>query len=560
MPNFFTKSLLVTTLISTAVVTQTQLHADKPELFNYLPQNTLFISHTTNAKKEIDMYKKSQLYKELSEINYLKIIEQMQKAEGGTPIDTGQFKKILNEKNTKLLMALLDSAVSFAILRPEQQTANSEVTSDDLFLNILSNSILQIEPEDEDTVNELIKIFATQADKDYIRSKSDGYVINQFKIEDEQSFYILEKSGVFTLTMNSKQTIKLLSDELDKNMNNLSETAPLFEESHDSIAYANIREFQKVLATLDHSPELKMAFDSLNYFNEYLIWNDINLDDLSQSSTFTTKLGDNIPSYIKSLVKSSDKQSKTSGFFNKDTALFYNFTGLKLNEIAEYFAQQNGLTMQDLTSTDPKLGLIYNKLVLGLGQDYALNISDVKAGMIPIPLATLAIEVKSEKIIKELITDQLSEVVNNGGITKLTKTEKGTEITTLVTSLPGFIPAYMFYKGYLFISSDVTELIKILNTTDKDSLQNDENFQKVTKSDKVCYQTNYINGERLFGITANTLTGLLPLFAQTPSDQLLYTKFIIPILKSLKNLEAIGVTSEATSTKELTQKNRIYIK
>ena len=562
MANILTKGLMTTALISSTLMAYTNHAAEKPELFNHLPQDTLLVLHADNVQKEVEFYSKSQLYKELSEIEYIKIFEQLQKSGAGVKIDAKAYNEILSPKNIDLLMSLLDSSVSFALMKPDLEKIDISTSdlSEIIIKQLVKDSILQLKPTNTNAVNDLIKEIAALDQKIYSQTESNGYIVNRFKMDDEFSFYILEKSGVFTLTMNLEGTINLLSAPLNQNMNNLASVAPLYSSAHDSIGYINMNELYKMATDLDDSGEIKRTLGSISFIDSYLAYSDVNLKEQSETETYITTLKKEIPNYIKTLVKNNGIKSKMSRFFPSDTALFYNFTGLTLSDIVSYIAKQNGIPMKDLLDSSPEVGTVYNKLNLALGQDYAVNVSGVKSGMIPIPLVTIAVQVKSEKIIKDMIEEELNGLLKEQTITKLTKIENGTEITTLVSPVPGLTPAYMFHKGYLFISTDPTELIKIINVTPSNNLQGSTDFRKVTANKKALYQTTYINGEKLFGTLESVLSGLTPLIAKTPSDQIVYTKLIIPILKALKNIKTIGSISEATSEQEMKSVNKVYIK
>ena len=558
MTNRLTKGLMTTALISTTLLSNSKLHAAKPALFNNLPQDTLLIAHSENLNKSLEMYEKTQLWKELSAIDYYKVLKQSKIFTA----DEAEIKAVFSKENIDKLTAILDSSLSFAVLKPNLEGLNTadEDFADKLMMKVAAGSILQLKPAKAGAINDLIKQVSPLLKDNYSRTESSGYVVNQFKIDKENSAYILEKAGVFTFTKDPKKTISLLKKGLNKNMNNLESAAPIYANSHDSIAYVNVREAYDMIKGLQGSTEISTLLKSINYFTDYLVFGDTDVKGQSERSTLITKFNKNIPSYIKTLVKNNKSTSKTSSFFNKDTALYYNFNGLNFNEIVDYALAQNDVSLKDLIEADPEMDRIYNKLTLGLGNEYSLNISGVKAGMIPMPLATMAIEVKSEKVIKEIIADELSEPLKSGSTIKLTKMVKGTEITTLTSPMPGLMPGYMFYKGYLFISTDQSELVKVLNTTDSSSLQASADFKKATASEKALYQTSYINGEKLFGNIEQVVTGLTPLIAQTPSEQVLYTHLVIPFIKALKNLKILASTAQATSEMEFKTTNKVYVK
>jgi hypothetical protein len=565
------KSTLATLIITGAIVvgvislSSTNVTAKtintKPELFNHLPQDTLFIAHSSQANKGLDLYKNTQLYKELSQIDYKQIIHQLQPGQIAT-FDQAELDKIFSKKNRELVFNLLNSSISLAILKPDYESIKETEFNDstELLSTLLENSILQIHPQKAEYVQALVERLKELDKDDYSKSEEMGYTINNFKIDKDYTFTILEKSGIFTLTLNEKKTIKLLTSPLDKNMNNLSEVDPVYAEAHDSVAYLNLDEINKMVLNLETSEEMAYLLEVINYNKEFLTWSDLNVQEQSENSILIKTFdSEKTPTYFKSLL-ANKKSSKTLQLFPNKTALFYSFTGLPFNEITDYFAKQNGVKISELLKADPKLGVIYNQLTLALGNDYAFHLSGVKPGMIPLPLATIALEVKSEKILKTLITTQLEQTIKNGVITKLTKTLNGTEITTFVTPLPGLTPAYMFYNGYFMLSTDPTELIAILNLKPGESLGDSASFKKVILNKNAACQITYLNGEKLFGDLENVLKGLMPLLAQKPADKVLFSKLIIPVVSALRNIENGGSVTEAISETESRETTKFFVK
>ena len=557
MSNLITKGLLISTFVATALSADVK----RPNFFNHLPQDTLFVAQSNNLSKGLDLYKDTQLVKELSEIKFQKILEQL--ATSDQKIDKAAIKELFNKENTDLFLSLLDSSFALAVLKPN--LTNLDYTDvdfqDKLAATVLSSTILQWKPKDKNTVNTLIKKFKPLLKKNYSQKKLKGYVVNQFKIDKVSSYYILEKSGVYTFTITVDKTIKLLDQTLTKNMNNLKSMNSVYTKAQDSTSFVNMKEVYKILSGMDDSVELKSVLASLEFINEYLMSSNINLKEKSETSTLTTQFNNKIPSYIKKLVKNNGKKSEVSKYFNKDTAFFSSFSGLSFKEIVDYFVAQNDIKLDALLKSDPKLKLMYNKLQKGLGQEYALSLSGVKPGLIPIPLGTLAIEVKSEKIMKEIIQDLLlSKSADSPKPKTLTKVENGTKITTVVSPVPGMTPAYMFYKNYLFISTDPASLIKVLNLSAQDSLQANQAFVELASSGKAQYQKLYINGHKLFGTIEGVLKNLSPLLAQKPEDKVLVNDLILPVLKALKNIKTIANFSEATSEKAFKTTTKAYIK
>ncbi len=251
------------------------------------------------------------------------------------------------------------------------------------------------------------------------------------------------------------------------------------------------------------------------------------------------------------------------------------------SNLAKQAPEQAKAINDAVAEAEKNMGMsIEGDILSWIGDEIAYTFNEVNVeGVFPIPKMALIVKVKDEAKAKAFL-DKLVELINKQGATpppapaagetaaapapalqlKLDKSNyDGVEISSMNLPLvgKGLAPGYAFVNGYLVIATGATMLEKMVDVTKgkANALANDPSFKKVSAViGGEVNQLGYINTEKMFDVAVDICnwvvsfqqmnlpgTPLAP--AQAEATKKILTDTVIPILKCLKTVKVVGIST-----------------
>jgi hypothetical protein len=237
-----------------------------------------------------------------------------------------------------------------------------------------------------------------------------------------------------------------------------------------------------------------------------------------------------------------------------------------------------------IETAEKSMGMsIEGDILSWIGDEIAYTFNEVNVeGIFPIPKMALIVKVKDEEKAKAFLA-KLVDMVNQQAATpgpvagtaeetapavpsfqlKLEKsTYGGVEISSMNVPLvgKGLAPGYAFIKGFLVIASGSTMLEKMVDVSQNkgNSIISDPNYRKVSSAlSGEVNQLGYINTEKMFDVAVDICnwvvafqqmnvpgTAIAP--AQAEATKKILSETVIPILKCLKAVKVVGISTVYT--------------